>query len=454
MSDPVPDQDTTVASPLRLRCGMVVKNRLVKGAMSERMSDEYNRATPDLARLYRTWAEGGTGILLTGNVMVDRRYVEGPGNVAIDGEQSPKALELLRQYASAGKATGARIMVQIGHAGRQSNNLVNLDVIGPSDIKVRSVTATSGATTRPATLEEIEEIKARFLHTATICKQTGFDGVELHGAHGYLISSFLNPRVNTRTDKYGGSPENRARLLVELLETLSVLQDETFAIGVKVNTSDFQKGGFSDSDLTTLIETLDNTCVDFVELSGGSYEVNVFGGPKKKNASTISREAYFLDAAEKIASKVQNIALCVTGGFRSRKAMDGALQQNACHLIGVGRPLCIDPAASLKILKNEDSVMPLPEQIHLPFYLSFLYWTKWGTALDFVLQASFCTIYMQALGAGVPAPYYTTIGALLAFKTNDVAKARSLVGVNAIGSETNKGKTLAELSDLSAAPLS
>ncbi len=350
---------TTIADPLTLPCGVRLKNRLVKAAMTEGLADAKNRATARHGALYARWAKGGTGLLITGNIIVDRRYLERPGNVAIDGAQGPEAMAALEAFARSATANGAEIMVQLSHAGRQTPVYVTKTPVAPSAVAVE---LPGGQFGRPRALtgDEIVEVIARFVHAASVSKAAGFSGVQIHAAHGYLISGFLNPRVNRRDDEWGGSLENRARLLLRTVSAVRKKVGSGFPVAVKLNSSDFQKGGFSFDDCLTVIGWLNEEGVDFLEVSGGSYEqprmmdIDGMEAPveARRRASTKRREAYFLQFAEE-AARVAKMPLMVTGGFRSRAAMDEALASGAADLIGVARPLCVDPDAPRKLLSRE-----------------------------------------------------------------------------------------------------
>lgn len=350
----------TLASPLTLPCGAVLKNRLAKAAMTEGLADPHNRATEGHARLYRRWAEGGAGMLLTGNVQVDRRYLERPGNVAIEGGQSPAALASLRAFAQAGAREGAHLWMQISHAGRQTPASVNPEPVGPSDIPLAMPGAQFGKP-RAMTEEEITDVIRRFAHTATVARDTGFTGVQIHAAHGYLISEFLSPDVNTRTDDWGGALENRARLLLEIVRSVRSAVGPDFPVSVKLNSADFQRGGFSHEDAIRVAAWLNDQSVDLLEISGGTYEQprlvgldNLTLHPEKaevRRESTIAREAYFLDYASDIRAATR-MPLMVTGGFRTLAGMNAALAAGAVDLVGAARPFCVDPACAGRLLSG------------------------------------------------------------------------------------------------------
>ncbi len=355
---------TTIADPLTLPCGVRLKNRLVKAAMTEGLADAHNNATARHATLYARWARGGAGLLLTGNIQVDRRFLERPGNVAIEGAETPEALGALEAYAASATANGAEIMVQLSHAGRQTPVYVTKTPVAPSAV---GVDLPGGQFGRPRALtgDEIVDVIGRFVNAASVCKATGFSGVQIHAAHGYLISEFLNPRVNQRTDEWGGALQNRARLLLKIVSAVRKKVGSGFPVAVKLNSSDFQKGGFSFDDCLAVIGWLNEEGVDFLEISGGSYEqprmmdIEGMEAPveERKRESTLRREAYFLQFAEE-ASRVAKMPLMVTGGFRSRAAMDEALGAGAADLIGIARPLCVDPDIPRKLLSGEIAAAP------------------------------------------------------------------------------------------------
>jgi 2,4-dienoyl-CoA reductase-like NADH-dependent reductase (Old Yellow Enzyme family) len=355
---------TNIASQLTLPSGVTLKNRLAKAAMTEGLADEENRACARHVTLYRRWAEGGAGMLLTGNVQVDRRYLERAGNIVIDGPQHPAQLSALQAMAEAGTADGTELWMQISHAGRQTPALIASEPVGPSDV---GLAIPGGRFGKPRALsdDEIRDVISRFAFAAGVAKQTGFGGVQVHGAHGYLLSEFLSPRANLRADQWGGSLENRARLLLECVRAVRDQVGPDFAVAVKLNSADFQKGGFSFDDCLKVIELLNDEGLDLLEISGGNYEqpkLLGMGGlepafEEKVQESTRAREAYFFDYAV-AARKVAKMPLMVTGGFRSAAGMNDALAGGDVDMVGLGRPLCTDPNFPARILGGELDVAP------------------------------------------------------------------------------------------------
>ncbi|MEZ5895141.1 MAG: NADH:flavin oxidoreductase/NADH oxidase family protein [Parvularculaceae bacterium] len=354
----------TITEPLTLPCGVRLKNRLVKAAMTEGLADENNRATGRHGVLYRRWADGGAGLLITGNIMVDRRYLERPGNVAIDGEPTAEAMRALEHFAQAATDAGAEVMVQLSHPGRQTPSYVAKTPVAPSAVALGLPGGQFGAP-RALSHDEIIDVIARFANAASVVKAAGFSGVQVHGAHGYLISEFLNPLANRRTDEWGGPLENRARLLLKTVAAVRAKVGSGFPVSVKLNSSDFQKGGFSFDECLQVIDWLNEEGIDFLEISGGSYEqpkmMDMSGldasVEERPRASTMAREAYFIQYAEE-AARAAKMPLMVTGGFRSRAGMDSALASGAADLVGIARPLCVDPDVAQKLLSGEIGETP------------------------------------------------------------------------------------------------
>jgi 2,4-dienoyl-CoA reductase-like NADH-dependent reductase (Old Yellow Enzyme family) len=369
----------TIADSLVLPCGAVLPNRLAKAAMTEGLADPQGRATPELARLYGLWADGGCGLLITGNVQIDRDHLERPGNVIIQGPQDAAALSGLRAMASAGCQAGGHIWMQISHAGRQTQVTVNPHPKAPSAVPVGLPGKQFGM---PVALTEAEilELVERFGVAAEVAKDTGYTGVQIHAAHGYLLSQFLSPRANLRTDQWGGGLENRARMLLAVVARVRAGVGLEFPIGVKLNSADFQKGGFAFEDSVIVAGWLQAAGVDLLEISGGSYEqpamMDIQGmeapdAPPQK-ASTAAREAYFVDFAKTMRASL-TMPLMVTGGFRSRRAMNSALETGGADVIGLGRPLCVDTAGPAKLLAGADELDRWENKLRLlPPWLSFL----------------------------------------------------------------------------------
>ena len=356
----------TIGSNFELPCGVTLKNRLCKAAMTEGIADSNNFTTQRHINLYKKWSAGGAGILLTGNVQVDRRYLEGPGNVAIEKNSYHEQYNFLKRWAEAGTSNKTHLWMQISHAGRQTPGDINDSPLSPSSVQLKIPGASYGVPT-PMSVEDIEDVIERFIFVAKIAKETGFTGIQLHSAHGYLLSQFLSPDINLRTDEWGGSIENRSRLMLRIVKGCRDELGNDFPIAVKLNSADFQKGGFSNSDCIKVAKLLDEAGVDVLEISGGTYEQPRLLGlddisvnkerSEVRRDSTIAREAYFLNYAEKIQAAI-NMPLMVTGGFRTSTGMNAALNSKTCDLIGIGRPLCAQPLVLNDLLSGNIQELP------------------------------------------------------------------------------------------------
>ncbi len=348
---------------LTLPCGLVLPNRLVKAAMTEGLAGGDNHAHARHEHLYARWARGGIGTQITGNVLVDRRYLEAPGNIAIDGEQSEAALNGMRAMAKAAQGDGAKVIMQISHAGRQTPKIVSERPVAPSAVALEMPGRSlfPFAPPRAMTGEEVVNVITRFVHAARTAEQTGFDGVQIHAAHGYLLSQFLSPRTNRREDEWGGTMENRARLLLEIVRQTRAAVAPGFAVAVKLNSADFQKGGFSHADCLAVVDWLNAEKVDFIELSGGNYEQPQMMGMDGLDApehdgrlppSTAAREAYFVEYANSVRQRAI-MPVMATGGFRSKAGMETAIETGKADLIGLARTLCVEPDLPTALLNGD-----------------------------------------------------------------------------------------------------
>lgn len=337
--------------------------------MTEGVADARNRATSRHQTLYERWGKGGTGLLITGNVMVDRWHLERPGNIVIDGPQDEAALTGLRALAAGAKADGSSVVMQISHAGRQTQKMVNRHPKSASDVGLAMGFGRFARPT-PMTQAEIEQVIAGFVHAARAASDTGFDGVQVHGAHGYLLSQFLSPLINRRTDEWGGPLENRARLLLEIVRQVRAACPPPFILAAKLNSADFQRGGFDEEDSVRVAAWLAEAGCDLIEISGGNYEQpRMFDMDRldplsdTRRESTRKREAYFLDFVPKLRAAT-DLPLMITGGFRSPDAMAAAVEQDGVDVIGLARPLLVDPDASAKILSGQvPTPVPTDEEL-------------------------------------------------------------------------------------------
>lgn len=317
---------------LQLPCGAIIKNRIAKAAMTERMATRKQFASDKHVQLYKHWASTGSGLLISGNILVDRRYKEASANIVVEDESG---LQQLSKMTAAGTTNDTHLWAQISHAGRQSSIFSTFKPLAPSAIKLKKL----GLFAKPKamSIEQIKDVQQRFVTTSSICKKAGFTGIQIHSAHGYLLSQFLSPNTNKRTDEYGGSLENRSRLLLDIVTQLRNELGSDFPISVKLNSADFQRGGFNEEDSLVVIKKLEKIGIDLLEISGGTYENLTFLTERYQKESTRKREAYFLDFARKIR-KESSIPLMITGGFRTKSFCEEVLKNKELDMIGFARP--------------------------------------------------------------------------------------------------------------------
>ena len=336
-------------TPITLPNGTTIKNRFFKSAMSEGMGTRDFQPKKNIATLYKRWAEGGTGLIITGNIMVDPKGTAEPGNIVFDKNSN---MEILKNWANQVQQHGAKVMVQLNHPGKQVPKTIAKETVAPSAVPLGNGLNKLFSTPRALTTSEVEELVQKFVTSAKVAKEAGFSGVQIHAAHGYLISQFLSPHDNRRTDKYGGSLENRMRFLKEIYLGMREELGKNFTIGIKINSTDFKEDGLTEEDsLKTIIE-LANLGLDFVEISGGTYERPAMMGATSKSTNQV----FFAEYSKKLKQKIE-IPVVVTGGIRSINAMNTLLNDNTTDFIGIARPLTIDPNIPNKIKQGTYTIV-------------------------------------------------------------------------------------------------
>ncbi|WP_127716792.1 NADH:flavin oxidoreductase/NADH oxidase family protein [Halobacteriovorax sp. HLS] len=341
-----------ISSELALPCGVILPNRMAKSAMSENMANPKLFASERFYNAYRTWAKGGTGLCITGNVMIDSNHLGEANNIAI--EKGLDNFDSLRKWSSSADGTASQIWVQLNHPGKQSPKFLNKTPVAPSAIALPAPLDNMFNTPKALDENEILDIIERFGFAAKAVKDCGFHGVQIHGAHGYLVSQFLSPAHNQRSDKWGGPLENRMLFVKEVYKSIRKSVGDDFPIGIKLNSADFSKGGFTHAESVLVAQELSELGIDLIEISGGSYEAPVMTGKSVKE-STKKREAYFLDYASDI-KKVIKCPLMVTGGFRTARFIREAINEGHLDIVGIGRALCLNPEFSKQVIDGEDVV--------------------------------------------------------------------------------------------------
>ncbi|KAH6887405.1 hypothetical protein B0T10DRAFT_442430, partial [Thelonectria olida] len=373
--------ESLLAQPIQLPCGLEIKNRLAKAALAEQMADGHKLPTTEQFRkTYGAWGDGGWGMILTGNVQTDERHLGGPDDNAIDvtSMSEDKVLESFKSLAAACRRGGTPTLVQINHPGRQSpvgagKRSIFTKTLAPSavplnmgsDLLSRILGKLVFGTPKEMSAAEIEDVVERFANAARICAAAGFDGIEIHAAHGYLLAQFMSAKSNRRTDAYGGSAAARAKIVVDIIHAIRAVVPKTFCVGLKLNSADHQASSTPEAskELQECLEQaslLVEAGLDFIEISGGTYEnpTMMMGTESSdsapKSERTIARESFFLDFAREMRAKLPNTVLMVTGGFRTRLGMQAALEEGACDLIGIGRPAVLNPALPANTILNRE----------------------------------------------------------------------------------------------------
>ncbi|WP_417271208.1 NADH:flavin oxidoreductase/NADH oxidase family protein [Celeribacter sp.] len=333
-----------LAQRLTLPCGATLKNRIAKSAMSDSLGDGVGNPTGDQIRLYERWAKGGLTLSIIGEVQATPHFAEKPGNLILNGQSDR---DLLRRLAKAGAADGAQLWLQLGHAGAMADAGISTPK-GPSALDL------PGLTCGALTLDEIHALPAECARTASLAKELGFGGVQVHAAHGFLLSQFLSPLFNKREDAYGGSLQNRMRLLLEVIEAVREAVGPKFPVGIKLNATDQLEGGFAEEESIEVIAAVDKTAIDLIDISGGTY----FPGAAS-SSDRAGSGPYFLEFAGRARQKTE-IPLMVTGGFKTLAQAESAIVEGKADLIGLARALVVDPELPSFWLSGQRSEPPFP----------------------------------------------------------------------------------------------
>ncbi|MEO0635411.1 MAG: NADH:flavin oxidoreductase/NADH oxidase family protein [Pseudomonadota bacterium] len=322
--------EVALFQPLTMPCGVELKNRIAKSAMSDSLGDGRGGPTAAQMRLYERWAEGGAALSIVGEVQGDPHAAEKPGNLVLTPDTD---LDPLKKLTRCGGSNKTQFWAQLGHAGAMTHPPLagSAGPVGPSSL------ALPDAQVKAMSLGEVQAIPDLMAQTALIAKSAGFTGVEVHAAHGFLLSQFLSPLFNKRDDVYGGSIANRARLTLEVIEAVRGAVGPSFPVGLKLNTTDQLEGGLDEDDALQVVGMLDQTSVDLIDLSGGTY----FPGAKSASDRQ-SKGAYFVAFASR-ARSLTDKPLMATGGFKSFAIASDAISSGAVDMVGLARPLVLHP---------------------------------------------------------------------------------------------------------------
>ena len=319
--------NSPLAKPLTLPCGAVLKNRIAKAAMSDSLGDGTGNPTTDQIRLYERWAKGGLALSIIGEVQGTQHFAEKPGNLILNSRSDR---ERLKELATASATNNSQLWLQLGHAGAMADAPISTPK-GPSALDL------PGLTCGALSLDEIHALPAEFARTASLARKLGFGGVELHAAHGFLLNQFLSPLFNKRSDAYGGSLQNRMRLLLEVIREVRDAVGSEYPVGIKLNATDQLEGGFAEDESLEVIAEVDKMEIDLIDISGGTYF------PGAASASDRSSSGpYFLDFAKRARAKT-NIPLMVTGGFKTLTQAQDAVADGSADVVGLARALVVDP---------------------------------------------------------------------------------------------------------------
>ena len=321
-------QHEALFKPLKLPCGAILKNRIGKSAMSDSLGDGTGHPTNEQNRLYQRWATGGVAVSIIGEVQATSNYAEKPGNLVLNAASD---LAKFRKLAEHGGENDMQLWLQLGHAGALSY-VPTSKPKGPSDLDLPGLHCVA------LSLDEIHQLPSEFANTAKLAQQAGFGGVQIHAAHGFLLSQFLSPLFNKRSDEYGGTIANRMRLLIETIAQTRAAVGPHFPIAVKLNSSDQLEGGFEEEDALKVVAALDTSSVDLIDISGGTY----FPGAKSASDGA-GRGPYFIEFAKR-ARKMTTRPLMLTGGFKTRMQAEDAIESGAVDVVGLARALTLVPS--------------------------------------------------------------------------------------------------------------
>lgn len=317
---------TKLSRPLELPCGAVLKNRIVKSAMSDSLGDGAGNPTETQARLYERWAEGGAALSIVGEVQGDARYPEKPGNLVLAPDSDLRALQKLTQR---GAKNGAHLWAQLGNGGALSHPPISRPK-GPSALDLE------GLRCEEMSPDEIRRLPGIYADAAKLAQNAGFSGVQIHAGHGFLLSQFLSPLFNRRTDAYGGAINNRFRIVGEIMDEVRDAVGASFPVGIKINCTDKLKGGLGEEDALQAVRMLANA--DLIDISGGTY----FPGAESSSDGVSAPGPYFINFARR-AKEIVSAPIMATGGFATRAQAQNAVENGCADAAGIARAFALNP---------------------------------------------------------------------------------------------------------------
>ncbi|UCH58084.1 MAG: NADH:flavin oxidoreductase [Candidatus Bathyarchaeota archaeon] len=315
--------------PYRIGC-MEIRNRFVRSATTSYWSDPQGVVRPEIIMLYRGLAEGGIGLIVKGHLYVSD---SGKAHTGMAGLSSDLHIPKLRELTDAVHEHGKKIVAQLNHAGYTSR----VDRTGPSEYKTERWMA------RALAADEIHGIVDAFGEAARRAMDAGFDGVQIHGAHGYLVSQFLSSLANSRTDEYGGSLENRMRLLNEVYDEIRARVGGCTPVLLKMNCDDFSPEGFTINDSVRVTEAICRRGLDAIEISGGGLGHQEALRTRARSEDPDLSEANFAGHAVKIRAATKPTPLALVNGIRSRGCMEAIIEKDVADLVSMSRPFIREP---------------------------------------------------------------------------------------------------------------
>ncbi|KAF4963990.1 hypothetical protein FSARC_8040 [Fusarium sarcochroum] len=362
---------STSGRPLTLRCGLKLPNRLVKASMSENIPTAQTLPDARIRSIYRHWAKGGWGMLITGNVQVDDRYLGTSTDLAIDSSLSDDTItNSWSAWAQECSQKGTPAIMQLNHPGRQcpigagrhgllakniAPSAIGLDM--GQGLMASAVSKLAFGVPREVDEQEIEMIIEKFARAASLAVKAGFAGVEIHASHGYLLDQFLSNKINLRKDSYGGNAIGRAKLATDIIRAVRKAQPVECCIGVLVSAVESQEDESALEDRMEQIDAMISAGVDYVHVSGGTFEKPAMflgaslGQGEDKNGRM---EPYFKSFSRIVKSRFPELPVIVTGGFRDRASIEAALASGESNMIGLARPAAVDPHLPASIILNQD----------------------------------------------------------------------------------------------------
>lgn len=336
-----------ITTPIHIGSSIVLKNRICKSAMSESLADKNNNPTAKIITLYRRWADSGAGLLITGNVMLSGNAIGEPKNVVLDDTSD---LSVFKAWADAAQQNDTKCFMQLNHPGRQIPSFLSFTPVAPSAVPLTGAMRT--AFNKPRALSEIEilDIIAKFARSAGLAQAAGFSGVQIHGAHGYLVDQFLSPLTNVRQDQWGGSQENRLRFVLEVYRAIRARVGNEFPVAIKLTSCDLQAGGITQEDSIITAKALAAEGIDLIEISGGNYETQSMSADAEKSGG----KGFFVDYARRLKREVTT-PIMVTGGLRDAYFVNNAISNVEFDLAGFSRPFALYPELGKQLIEQRNT---------------------------------------------------------------------------------------------------